>query len=139
MADETVLAELENTKLELKNLQSFSNEHEVAYFCMEFGLTTSLRLYSGGLGVLAGDHLKTASDLSWSLCAMGLAYHRGYFRQRLDASGQQHADPVDNQFENMAMEPVLVDGERLRVGVDFPNRKVWAQVWRVGVGRVPLY
>jgi len=139
VSDEQVMAELDLAQQEIQNLESFSNEHEVAYFCMEFGLTTSLRIYSGGLGVLAGDHLKTASDLSWSLCAVGLAYRRGYFRQRLDEQGQQHADVVENVLEDMAMEPVLIGGKPLRVAVDFPSRKVWVQVWKVGVGRVPLY
>jgi alpha-glucan phosphorylase-like protein len=139
LADSQVIEVLQESTQELRHLEDFKNDHEVAYFCMEFGLTTSLRLYSGGLGVLAGDHLKTASDLSWSLCAVGLAYRGGYFRQRLDAQGQQHADPVDNNFKEMPMQPVCVDGKRLRFAVDFPGRKVWVEAWRVGVGRVPLY
>jgi len=124
----------------LRKLADTGNAHDVAYFCMEFGLTQSLRLYSRGLGVLAGDHLKAASDLQWPLCAIGLAYRQGYFTQRLDESGQQHADIKRNDFDKMSMTPVVDKaGERVKIEVPFPGRTVWLQAWKVGVGRIPLY
>jgi alpha-glucan phosphorylase-like protein len=140
LSDPQIAAEIENVSRELKALNNAKNPHEVAYFCMEYGLTTSLRLYSGGLGILAGDHLKTASDLNWPLCAVGLAYRKGYFRQKMDASGKQIAEEVENHFEEMPMLPVLNDqGERVKIEVSFPRRKVWVQAWKIGVGSVPLY
>ncbi|ESA36848.1 alpha-glucan phosphorylase [Leptolyngbya sp. Heron Island J] len=111
-----------------------------AYFSMEFGLTTCLPVYSGGLGVLAGDHLKTASDLGLPLVGVGLLYQEGYFAQYLNADGwQQERYPI-NDFYNM---PLALErdqeGNELRIAVDFPGRKVYARIWRVTVGRVPLY
>ena len=111
-----------------------------AYFSMEFGLTTCLPVYSGGLGVLAGDHLKTASDLGLPLVGVGLLYQEGYFAQYLNADGwQQERYPI-NDFYNM---PLALErdreGNELRIAVDYPGRKVYARIWRVTVGRVPLY
>ena len=111
-----------------------------AYFSMEFGLTTCLPVYSGGLGVLAGDHLKTASDLGLPLVGVGLLYQEGYFAQYLNADGwQQERYPI-NDFYNM---PLHLErdssGKELRIAVDYPGRQVYARVWRVQVGRVPLY
>ena len=111
-----------------------------AYFSMEFGLTTCLPIYSGGLGVLAGDHLKTASDLGLPLVGVGLLYQEGYFAQYLNADGwQQERYPI-NDFYNM---PIVLErdsqGNELRISVDYPGRKVYARIWRVTVGRVPLY
>jgi glycogen phosphorylase len=111
-----------------------------AYFCAEFGLVDCLPIYSGGLGVLAGDHLKSASDLGLPLVAVGLLYQKGYFAQYLNAEGwQQERYPV-NDFHNI---PVQLerkpDGTELRVAVEYPGRMVYARVWRVQVGVVPLY
>jgi glycogen phosphorylase len=111
-----------------------------AYFCAEFGLVDCLPIYSGGLGVLAGDHLKSASDLGLPLVAVGLLYQKGYFAQYLNAEGwQQERYPV-NDFHNI---PVQLerkpDGSELRVAVEYPGRMVYARVWRVQVGVVPLY
>jgi glycogen phosphorylase len=111
-----------------------------AYFCAEFGLVDCLPIYSGGLGVLAGDHLKSASDLGLPLVAVGLLYQKGYFAQYLNAEGwQQERYPV-NDFHNI---PVQLerkpDGSELRVAVEYPGRIVYARVWRVQVGVVPLY
>lgn len=140
LADAKVAHEIEEASRDIKALNDVKNPHEVAYFCMEYGLTTSLRLYSGGLGILAGDHLKTASDLDWPLCAVGLAYRKGYFRQKIDEKGKQVAEEVDNRFTEMPMLPVLNEkGERLKIEVSFPRRKIWVQAWKVGVGSVPLY
>jgi glycogen phosphorylase len=111
-----------------------------AYFCAEFGLVDCLPIYSGGLGVLAGDHLKSASDLGLPLVAVGLLYQKGYFAQYLNAEGwQQERYPV-NDFHNI---PVQLerkpDGSELRVAVEYPGRMVYARVWRVQVGVVSLY
>lgn len=117
-----------------------TNHECYAYFSMEFGLTTCLPVYSGGLGVLAGDHLKTASDLGLPLVGVGLLYQEGYFAQYLNADGwQQERYPI-NDFYNM---PLALErdsqGNELRISVDYPGRKVYARIWRVTVGRVPLY
>lgn len=111
-----------------------------AYFSAEFGLTESLPIYSGGLGMLAGDHLKSASDLGIPLVAVGLLYQRGYFRQYLNADGwQQESYPI-NDFIRMPLKPVLArDGSQVKIELDYPGRRVRAQVWVVQVGRVPLY
>jgi glycogen phosphorylase len=112
----------------------------IAYFSMEFGLTECLPIYSGGLGVLAGDHLKSASDLGIPLVGVGLLYQQGYFRQRLNADGWQQERYPENDFYNLPVQPELgKDGEPIRIQVQFPGRVVHAQVWRVEVGRIPLY
>ncbi len=111
-----------------------------AYFSMEFGLTSCMPVYSGGLGVLAGDHLKSASDLGLPLVAVGLLYQEGYFAQYLNADGwQQERYPI-NDFYNMPLHLERdASGAELRLGVDYPGRTVYARVWRVQVGTVPLY
>ncbi len=112
----------------------------IAYFCMEFGITECLPIYSGGLGVLAGDHMKSSSDLGLPLVGVGLLYQQGYFRQFLNVDGwQQERYPV-NDFYNMPLQPVMDDqGQQVRVEVQFPGRTVTIQVWKVVVGRVPLF
>ncbi|MFM6308296.1 MAG: alpha-glucan family phosphorylase, partial [Dolichospermum sp.] len=111
-----------------------------AYFSAEFGLVDCLPVYSGGLGVLAGDHLKSASDLGLPLVGVGLLYQQGYFAQYLNADGwQQERYPI-NDFYNMPLHLERnADGSELRIAVDYPGRKVYARVWRVQVGTVPLY
>lgn len=111
-----------------------------AYFCAEFGLVDCLPIYSGGLGVLAGDHLKSASDLGLPLVAVGLLYQKGYFAQYLNAEGwQQERYPV-NDFHNIPVQlERKADGTELRVAVEYPGRMVYARVWRVQVGVVSLY
>lgn len=112
----------------------------VAYFCAEFGIVEGLRLYSGGLGILAGDHVKSASDLGIPMVAVGLMYRRGYFRQYLNADGWQQEQYPEADYYNL---PITLerraDGTPVTVEVEFPGRKVKAQVWRAQVGRVPLY
>jgi glycogen phosphorylase len=112
----------------------------IAYFSMEFGISEALPNYSGGLGVLAGDHLKSASDLGLPMVGVGLLYQEGYFRQYLNADGWQGEEYPDNDFYTM---PIILarhrDGSPVVVEVDFPGRKAKAQVWKVQVGRVPLY
>jgi starch phosphorylase len=112
----------------------------IAYFSAEYGLTESLPIYSGGLGVLSGDHLKSASELGLPLMGVGLLYQEGYFRQYLNADGwQQESYPI-NDFYNLPLTLERgADGEPLTVTVDLPGRAVKIQVWRAQVGRVPLY
>jgi len=113
----------------------------IAYFSMEFGLTTCLKNYSGGLGVLSGDHMKSASDCDLPLVGVGLLYQEGYFAQYLNKSGfQQESYPI-NDYPNLPVIPVMEDnGERMTVTVPIAGTKeLTAYVWKVQVGRVPLY
>ncbi|MEO7118263.1 MAG: alpha-glucan family phosphorylase, partial [Candidatus Limnocylindrales bacterium] len=111
----------------------------VAYFCAEFGLHQSLGIYSGGLGVLAGDHCKTASDMALPFVAVGLFYRRGYFRQTIDADGhQEHAYPDLDPDRLPLMRVADEDGDALTVEVELPGRTVQVGVWLAQVGRVPL-
>lgn len=112
----------------------------VAYFCAEFGVSESLPIYSGGLGVLAGDHLKAASDLGLPLVGVGLLYSRGYFRQALGPEGWQQERYPDYDFYGMALELQRDESQRpIRVTIEFPDGPVVCQVWRAMIGRVPLY
>ena len=112
----------------------------VAYFCAEFGFHESLPIYSGGLGILAGDHCKAASDLRLPFVGVGLLYRQGYFFQTIDSHGNQRATYVDSDFDDLPIAPVeRADGAELKVTVEFPGREVKAKVWRVRVGCVTLY
>ncbi|CEK19486.1 alpha-glucan family phosphorylase [Chthonomonas calidirosea] len=112
----------------------------IAYFCMEFGLTECLPIYSGGLGVLAGDHLKSASDLGLPLVGVGLLYQQGYFKQTLSPDGWQQETYPENDFYSMPLQAVLNEkGEPLKVCLELPGRQVSIRVWRAQVGRVPLF
>lgn len=123
-----------------QTLEGFTPDGPVAYFSAEFGVTECLAIFAGGLGVLAGDHLKSASDLNVPLVGIGLAYQHGYFRQSLDANGRQQELPVRNDFGNLPLTLERDDaGEPLIVSVPFPGRTVSAQIWRAQVGRVALY
>jgi starch phosphorylase len=115
-------------------------DFRVAYFSAEFGIHESVPIYSGGLGVLAGDHLKAASDLGLPLMGVGLMYREGYFRQYLNVDGWQQESYPENDFFNLPLIPEMrSDGSPLLVSLPFPGREVWARVWRIQVGRVPLY
>ncbi len=112
----------------------------IAYFSMEFGLHETLPIYSGGLGVLAGDHLKQASDLGLSLVGVGLMYAEGYFTQRISEDGWQDAVNNPLNFEELPVLQVLnKKGETLKITVNFPDRVVNASIWELRVGRLPLY
>jgi len=112
----------------------------VAYFCFEFGFHESLPIYSGGLGILAGDHCKTASDMRLPFVGVGLLYRQGYFFQTIDSHGNQGATYVDSDFDDLPIAPVTRDdGTELKVAVEFPGRVVIAKVWQVRVGSVNLY
>ena len=112
----------------------------VAYFCAEFGFHESFPIYSGGLGILAGDHCKSASDMRLPFVGVGLLYRQGYFSQLIDAEGNQHATYKDSEFESMPIEPMYgADGAEIRVSVELPGRTVLAKAWRARVGHVALY
>lgn len=113
---------------------------KIAYFSMEFGLTECLPIYSGGLGILAGDHLKSASDLGLPLVGVGLLYQKGYFQQYLNADGWQQETYPDNDFYNLPIEPMLEpNGSPILVSVSMLGRTVHCRIWRAQVGRIPLY
>lgn len=115
-------------------------KHPVAYFSTEYGLTECLPIYSGGLGILSGDHLKAASDLKIPLVGIGLLYRSGYFTQKLDKEGRQVPHYSVNDFSSLPVELVMVsDDEPLEIHLDLPGRNLYAQMWLVRVGRVKLY
>jgi glycogen phosphorylase len=112
----------------------------VAYFCAEFGFHESFPIYSGGLGILAGDHCKAASDMHLPFVGVALLYRQGYFSQTIDTEGNQHAVYADSEFESLPVSPVLrPDGSELKVHVDMPGRRVACKVWRARCGHVELY
>ncbi len=112
----------------------------VVYFSAEFGVTESLSIFAGGLGVLAGDHLKSASDLGIPLVGVGLLYQQGYFRQYLNAAGWQQEQYDDNDFQNLPVQLERgADGEPVTVRMDYPGFPVVARVWRARVGRISLF
>lgn len=112
----------------------------IAYFSMEFGLATCLQNYSGGLGVLAGDHMKSASDLGLPLVGVGVLYQEGYFQQYLNQDGYQQESYPLNDFANMPVRPVLEkDGKQMVITVPIADQTLHAWVWKVEIGRVNLY
>ena len=112
----------------------------IAYFCAEYGIHESMQIYSGGLGILAGDHCKSASDAALPFVGVGLLYRRGYFRQQIDADGhQEHAQPdLDPSPAAAAPRARTAMASALQVSVDFADREVHAAVWVAQVGRVPI-
>jgi len=144
------LAQLQNAAEKLKSyinrptwyekVCSKSTEPIIAYFSAEFGIHECLPIYAGGLGILAGDHLKSASDLGVPLIGVGLLYQKGYFRQDLSIDGEQQEVYVENDFYSMPIELVnKKSGRPLTISVEYPGRCVVAQVWCVSIGRVKLY
>lgn len=112
----------------------------IAYFSMEFGLHECLPIYAGGLGVLAGDHLKEASDLGLPMVGVGLLYHQGYFSQRLTEDGWQEMRPFEVDVDSVPLSPVLDEEKNpLLISVALPGRRLYARIWEVRVGRIPLY
>ena len=117
-----------------------SKRPSVAYFCMEYGIHSALKIYSGGLGMLAGDYVKEASDSNVDMCAVGFLYRFGYFTQSLSMDGQQIANYETQNFSSLPIERQLdKDGNPMVVDVPYTNYQVHAYVWRVNVGRVKLY
>ncbi len=119
-----------------KSFGKVTPENPAAYFCAEYGVHNSLPTYSGGLGILAGDHLKSASDLNVPLVAIGLLYRYGYFRQTIAHDGWQAEDYLDVFDSELALTPVNdANGERIHVAVHIRGREVLAQAWLARVGR----
>jgi starch phosphorylase len=119
---------------------NFDDSFNIIYFSAEFGLTECLQTYSGGLGVLAGDHLKASSDLGIPLTGIGLLYKEGYFQQYLNADGWQHERYEINDFDNLPMKLVMNEkNEPLMLSVKFTDRDVFFQVWKIQVGRISLF
>ena len=117
-----------------------ANRPSVAYFCMEYGLTHVLKIYSGGLGILAGDYMKEASDSNVDMCGVGFLYRYGYFAQSLSMDGQQIANYDAQNFGSLPIDRVMDEnGQPMVIDVPYLNYYVHAYVWRVNVGRVPLY
>src|SRR5436190_3915894 len=110
----------------------------VAYFCAEFGVHESLPIYSGGLGILAGDHCKAASDFQLPFIAVGLLYRQGYFVQTIDAEGRQRAEYYDSEFDDLPIEPLQKDGVDLGIEITFPGRTVRVKAWQARVGHVRI-
>jgi len=149
--DEAFLAQLERTVQDLDSyLTSKSTWYQrtygrldglqVAYFSAEFGLTECLSIFAGGLGILAGDHLKSASNLGIPLAGVGLLYQQGYFSQYLNAAGWQQESYTDNDFQNLPLtRQTRPDGLPVKVEVRLAGRPIAVHVWRADVGRVPLF
>ena len=113
---------------------------KIAYFSMEYGFNDNLKIYSGGLGILAGDYLKGASDNNADIIGIGLLYKYGYFKQKISINGEQHAEYIPQDFGKMPILPVRHEnGSQIKISCYFPGRNVYAKVWRVDVGAVPLY
>lgn len=112
----------------------------ISYFSMEYGLCNALKIYSGGLGILAGDYIKEASDRRVDMTAVGFLYRYGYFTQTLSMDGQQIANYEPQNFNQLPIEPVLDDhGHQMVLEVPYPGRTIFANIWRVNVGRMKLY
>ena len=143
LSDKTFVASMQRMHKAFKaymEVKPSAKDPKIAYFCMEYGLHQSMRLYSGGLGVLAGDYLKEVSDRNVNFIAVGLLYRYGYFQQGISLHGEQihHADPA--KFTQLPLAPVRdAQGEWIKVHLTLAGRTVWAKVWCLQVGRVPLY
>ena len=123
-----------------KYMSAKSTTAKIAYFCMEYGLHISMRLYSGGLGVLAGDYLKEASDANVDLVAVGLLYRHGYFQQALSINGDQINNYPLQEFTKLPIQPVKdAEGEWIKISINLQGRTVWAKFWVLKVGRISLY
>ena len=143
LADDILLAEISSVYAKFRkyiDVKPDISKPSVAYFSMEYGLTNVLKIYSGGLGVLAGDYLKEASDCNIDMTAVGFLYRYGYFTQSLSMEGQQIANYEAQNFNALPLVQVLEEnGEPMIVEVPYPGRTVYAQIWKVNVGRIPLY
>ena len=142
-ADKAILARIDEVYAKFRaymDVKPDANRPSVAYFCMEYGLTHVLKIYSGGLGILAGDYMKEASDSNVDMCGVGFLYRYGYFAQSLAMDGQQIANYDAQNFGSLPIDRVLDEnGQPMVIDVPYLNYYVHAYVWRVNVGRVPLY
>ena len=143
LADETLLNRINAVYEQFKsymNVEPVSTKPSIAYFSMEYGLTNVLKIYSGGLGILAGDYLKEASDCNIDLTAVGFLYRFGYFTQSLSMDGQQVANYEPQDFSSLPITQITSsDGAPLTIEVPFNDHIVYAQVWKACVGRISLY
>lgn len=122
-----------------KNYPNNANDL-IAYFSAEYGIDEIIPIYSGGLGILSGDHLKSASDLGLPFVAVGLLYKNGYFNQKIDGYGTQKTEYTNIDLDNLPILPVKDEnGEELIIDVDFPDRKLYLKIWKIVVGRISLY
>ena len=142
-ADKAILARIDEVYAKFRaymDVKPDANRPSVAYFCMEYGLTHVLKIYSGGLGILAGDYMKEASDSNVDMCGVGFLYRYGYFAQSLAMDGQQIANYDAQNFGSLPIDRVMDEnGQPMVIDVPYLNYYVHAYVWRVNVGRVPLY
>jgi len=143
LADEELMAKIHYAHelfTDYMNVEPDRTRPSIAYFSMEYGLTNILKIYSGGLGVLAGDYLKEASDSNIDMTAVGFLYRYGYFTQTLSMEGQQIANYEAQDFTSLPLTPVTTsDGAPMVLEVPFHDRIVYAHIWKVSVGRIPLY
>lgn len=143
MNDKALMRKIEFVYADFKSYMGEKPNAErasVAYFSMEYGLSSCLKIYSGGLGVLAGDYLKEASDSNVNLVAVGFLYRYGYFTQTLSIDGKQEAHYEAQNFNQLPIEPVLDEnGRQIIVEVPFHDRIVYSNVWKVNIGRISLY
>ncbi len=141
--DPEVIGRMEKVYKEFKSYMSVkpnTDRPSVAYFCMEYGMHHTLKIYSGGLGILAGDYMKEASDSNVNMCGIGFLYRYGYFTQSLSLDGQQIANYEPQDFDRLPIDKVLDEhGNQIMVDVPFPGRDVHAGLWVAHVGRVELY
>ncbi len=140
--DDIFVSELKKVEEMFRTYMGRKNEDApaIAYFSMEYGLSDNLKIYSGGLGILAGDYLKEASDCAVNMVAVGFLYKFGYFRQSLSLNGEQIANYDSQEFANLPIERVRDKNNKpFFIHVDLPGRTVHVKVWKVMVGRVPLY
>ena len=141
--DKAFLGQLNEVMTDFNNYMAAKSERtepSVGYFCMEYGLDTSLMVYSGGLGILAGDYLKETSDMNINLVAVGLLYRYGYFTQRLTPQGNQVAEYKPQDFLKIPAEPVLEENGTWKIiQMRMPGRTLSARIWKVAVGRTDLY
>ncbi len=148
--DDSFVSHMERVKNDLEKYMTMNTWYhdscsdysnmQFAYFSTEFAIHESIPIYSGGLGVLSGDHLKSASDMGLPLVGVGLLYRYGYFKQFLSFDGWQQEEYSENFFVRMPLQPVKnEDGTFLIVEIDMPKQKIFARVWKLQVGRVPLY
>ncbi|MCL2390871.1 MAG: alpha-glucan family phosphorylase, partial [Endomicrobia bacterium] len=148
--DDSFVSHMERVKNELEKYMAMNTWYshacsdyanmQFAYFSTEFAIHESIPIYSGGLGVLSGDHLKSASDMGLPLVGVGLLYRYGYFKQYLSFDGWQQEEYSENHFNRMPLQQVKNDdGTYLIIDIDTPKQKIYARVWKLQVGRVPLY
>ncbi len=141
--NEKFLAKLKRVTAQFDAYMAKNNEkpqQQIAYFSMEFGLHDTLKIFSGGLGMLAGDYLKEASDCNVNMVGIGLLYRYGYFQQNISISGDQIANYTPQKFAQLPLIPVRnTKGEWIKISFGLPGRTLFAKIWRVDVGRVPLY